>query len=129
MHPPGDSANDFVVIYDGDCPLCRSYVAYSALKRKFPGIRLLDARTTTGLKAHYDRLGYDLNEGMVVVEQGRIFHAADAMARIALHTRSERRLNAALAPLLQRPRLGRLTYAVMRTGRSALLRLLRRPPL
>jgi predicted DCC family thiol-disulfide oxidoreductase YuxK len=125
-----DSSNDtFVVIYDGDCPFCRSYVAYSALSQRFARLDLIDARTDPELQLTYRSLGYDLNEGMVVIENGLIFHGSRAMERIAYHTRGNRRGNALLARVMFDSRTAEKLYGVLSVGRSIVLKILRRTKL
>ncbi len=78
MNPDGD-----YIIYDGECPACRSYMAVAALRKARPGLEILDARQQPELVARLRRQGYEINEGMMVKLGGRIFFGADATRLIA----------------------------------------------
>lgn len=127
--PAAEPGTKFVAIYDGDCPFCRSYVAYSALKQRFSELVLIDARTRPDLVEEYRRRGFDLNEGMVVIENGEIYYAARAMERIALHAGGYRRGNALLARLMANAKAGDRIYSLLNAGRRMTLKLLGRTQL
>jgi predicted DCC family thiol-disulfide oxidoreductase YuxK len=124
-----DDDQNLTIVYDGDCPFCRSYVVYSRLKSRFPQVRLLDARTQPELVRGFRERGYDLTEGMLVIERGQIRHGAEAMGYIAHMTRQSGILNRVLDRVFRREGPGKLTYAMLRGGRSAVLKLLGRSPL
>jgi predicted DCC family thiol-disulfide oxidoreductase YuxK len=113
------------VYYDGDCPFCRSYVAYARLKERVGEVRLVDARTAPDKAAEFLARGYDLDKGFIVEEGGRIHYGAEAMAFI----------NAELAPkatglgLFADHGLLRLAYPFMRGARNLALAALGRGPI
>ena len=67
------------VLYNGECPFCRSYVAYCRLKEFFPDVILTDARTVPDRVAEYRGKGIEINEGMIVAYHGAIYHGDAAM--------------------------------------------------
>ncbi|MBX9927174.1 MAG: DUF393 domain-containing protein [Hyphomicrobiaceae bacterium] len=56
---------DFV-LYDGDCPICRSYMSLAALRTVRPDIAMLDARSNPALVARLRSDGYDVNDSIIV---------------------------------------------------------------
>jgi predicted DCC family thiol-disulfide oxidoreductase YuxK len=72
------------LLYDGECPACRSYVAFSRLRQLYPDLRLLDARGEPELVVRLRGQGYDINEGMVLCLDGRIHFGAEATRMIAI---------------------------------------------
>ena len=119
-----DEEKRVVIIYDGDCPFCNSYITYSGLRTHFSTVELIDARSRPELVASYRQQGYDLNTGMIVVAEGQILHGSAAMAWIAQSTKETSRVNGVLHSVFKRTRAGHMTYAVMRYGRTVALRLL-----
>ena len=112
------------ILYDGDCPFCTSYVAFARLKTQFQTVALLDARDHPGLVDHYAKLGYDIDEGMIVESDGQIYFGSDAMWAI----------NTLISPNPVLKLIGGRTflkwiYPVLRLGRNTTLRLLGRKPL
>jgi predicted DCC family thiol-disulfide oxidoreductase YuxK len=74
--------SDFL-LYDGDCPICSAYVAFSRLRQLYPHLRVLSARTEPALVAELRHRGYEINEGMVLSLGGTIYFAAAATQMIA----------------------------------------------
>jgi predicted DCC family thiol-disulfide oxidoreductase YuxK len=105
------------VVYDGDCPFCRSYVSLLRLREQYD-VHLVDARQEPAFAAQY---GLDLNAGMVVELDGKVFHGADAISLLS-------RLSWIPGPLSSK-RFSRFVYPILRLGRNIALRVLRRSPL
>jgi predicted DCC family thiol-disulfide oxidoreductase YuxK len=120
---------DFL-LYDGECPACSAYVAMSRLRRLYPRLKVLDARSEPALVAELRRIGYDINEGMVLSLGGVIHFGADATRMIAVLGRSSASpwRWAALSAIGTAPWSARL-YPWLNRGRNALLRLLGRGPI
>ena len=76
---PGD-----YLLYDGECPACRSYVAMARLRRQRPDLKILDGRKQPDLVADLRRRGYEVNEGMVLSLDGQLYFGPEATRMIAL---------------------------------------------
>lgn len=112
------------VFYDGDCPLCRNYVQMLRLRNAIGPVDLIDARGDDPRLADLRRAGCDLNTGMVVRREGRIWHGGEAvwmLSRLA-----ER---GPMAWVLRDRRRATAVYPLLRAGRGLLLRLLGRRPI
>jgi predicted DCC family thiol-disulfide oxidoreductase YuxK len=105
------------IVYDGDCPFCRRYVARLRLPDGFD-VDLVDARRAPEAARSY---GLDLNEGMIADLEGEVHHGADAVSLLA-------RLSERPGPLARRG-VARALYPLMRLGRHMTLRLLGRKPI
>ena len=121
-------ADELALIYDKQCPVCTAYsAAVEVDPENATGVRRIDARSDDPLVRKAREAGLDLDEGMVVVHQDRIYHGADALnllARLAPNQGFGNRLNKLL---FSSRGMSRVSYPVLRSGRNALLRLLRRP--
>ena len=123
-----DKPEELALIYDRDCPVCTAYSCSVGVdETQAGGIRRINARDGDDeLVRKAKEAGLDLDDGMVVVHQGKLYHGADALniiARLAPDRGLGNRLNKIL---FGNPRLARLSYPVLRAGRNTLLKLLGR---
>lgn len=82
--PGSFDENTSYLLYDGECPACRAYVAMSRLREKHPGLAIWNARGQPERVREWRAKGYDINEGMILVLDGRLFFGAEATRMIAL---------------------------------------------
>jgi predicted DCC family thiol-disulfide oxidoreductase YuxK len=115
------------LLYDGECPACSAYVAMSRLRRLYPALRIMDARTAPALVEELRGRGYEINKGMVLSLDGTIHFGAEATRMIAVLGRASpsRWRRVALAFVGTAPWAGAL-YPWLNRGRGLLLRLLGR---
>lgn len=78
------SENQIIVIYDNHCPFCRNYSQLIRLKSTVENIVLIEARRNSVYRDEAYRLGYDLDQGMLVKFAGQFYYGADAMHILAL---------------------------------------------
>lgn len=113
------------IVFDGDCPLCRSYARRQRLGPGLGTPKLINARTHPSLYRALAARGIDLDQGMVVAFDGTLYYGAEAISVLARHSAGASRAGRLLIdrPLAQ-PWLARRLYPVMRALRRASLRLL-----
>jgi len=124
--PARDNPDEVALIYDGECPVCTAYSCSVGVEPESGGLRRIDARGDDALVRLATEAGLDLDDGMVVVHQGKLHHGADAlhlMARLAPRKGLRNRLNRAL---FGSRAVAHLSYPLLRAGRNTLLRLLGR---
>ncbi|MDQ2151376.1 DUF393 domain-containing protein [Alcaligenaceae bacterium C4P045] len=110
-----------LVIYDGDCFFCQNYTALVRLKEAVGPVELLDARSGDPRVAAYWHQGYDLNEGMLFVYNGRIFHGHEATHMLATLSSSDTLFSTLNRIALSNPIAARLSYPFLKLGRLASL--------
>ena len=115
------------LLYDGDCPACRSYLAISRLRQLKPDLAVLDARHEPHLVGELRRRGYEINEGMVLALDGRIFFAAEVTRLIALFGEPNPRGRRLLLWTIGAAPWSLRLYPLLNRGRQFLLKLLGRP--
>lgn len=128
--PEQDRVGGDFLLYDGECPACSAYVAMSRLRQGHPGLHVISARNEPELVARLRRMGYEINEGMVLRLDGNIHFGAEATRMIAELGRSSPSFwrRAALSFIGTAPWSARL-YPWLNRGRQLLLRLLGRRPI
>ena len=115
------SAPPALVVYDGECIFCRNFARLLRLRESVGPVELLDARSGDPRVIAYQRQGYDLNQGMLFVWQGRVYHAAAAMQALAALTTPVTWFNRLAAAMFSHPTAARLCYPVLNGGRMLLL--------
>ena len=68
-----------LIIYDGECVFCNNYVRFVRLRETIGKVDLLDARSDDPRVRRYWREGFDLNEGMLFVYEGKTYHGSEAV--------------------------------------------------
>lgn len=114
------------IVYDGQCPFCSRYVRLVRLRETLGQVQLVDARKGGPQVDEVRQAGLDLDEGMVLKLDGRLYHGADCINMLALLSTPSSGFNRLNAALFRSPTASRLLYPVLRTGRNAVLRLLGR---
>src|SRR5262245_37223063 len=77
------AGDNLVVIYDGQCPFCSSYVRLLALRKAVGSVELVDARSGDPRVLDVNMRGFDLNEGMIAIFGGKIYYGADAVVLLS----------------------------------------------
>ena len=112
------------ILYDGDCPFCRSYVSLLRLRKAIGPVTILSARDRG---AEFDQVcaaELNLDEGMVLHYEGQLYHGSDCIHVIAMLSESSGVLRQIVAWVFCSPRRARLLYPWLRMGRNMTLRLL-----
>lgn len=126
MPSPNEPEEGLLIVYDGECPFCSRFVTLYKAKAVVGRIDLIDAREDHPAVRRVKALGYDLDEGMAVLWDGRIYHGADAINFMAM-VGAEGDLFNKLNKLIFRVKpLARFLYPFMVAGRNATLKLLGR---
>ena len=117
------------LLYDGDCPVCSAYVAMSRLRQLYPDLLILSAREEPELVAALRQAGYEINEGMVLSLDRKLYFGAEATRMIAILGRasSSQWRKVALASIGTAP-WARPLYPWLNRARQVLLWLLGRQP-
>ena len=123
-----EKQDELALIYDRECPVCTAYSCSVGVDETHAaGVNRINARDSEHQLVRQAReAGLDLDDGMVVIHQGKLYHGADAlniMARLAPNRGFGNRLNKLL---FGNRTIARISYPVLRAGRNTLLRLLGR---
>lgn len=114
------------IFYDGDCPVCAAWMRMARLREVAGDVELIDARMGDPRVIALMRDGFDLDQGMVVRWQRRIYYGAEAMTLLSMLSEARGPLMRLQRGLFERPALARLIYPFLVRGRLLLLRLLGR---
>lgn len=112
------------IIYDGDCPFCRSYVRLLRLRDSIGQVELLNAREHPKLVDELFDKGLKLDEGMVLILDRQYYYGSDCIHRLALLSTGSSLFNRFNRLIFRSPRLARAIYPILRAGRNLTLTLL-----
>jgi predicted DCC family thiol-disulfide oxidoreductase YuxK len=114
-----------ILYYDGECPICRRYRDYVAIRRT-RDLDLRDARQHLDEIRQLAESGHDIDTGMILVTPEGILQGASAIVALRGFTRGRGVGDALLRLLLRAPWLVRLGYPFARGLRHILLKALGR---
>jgi len=114
------------LLYDGECPACSSFVAFSRLRPSRPSLRLLDARHHPELVEELRGRGYEINEGMAMQLDGKVLFGAEVTRMMARLSKDPGRPRRALLWAIGDAPWSRPLYPLLRGCRNLLLKALGR---
>ena len=120
------SAAPTFIVYDGECPFCSSYVRFLNLRKALGAVELVDARSGHPVVRRLIEAGYDLDEGMALVDGDSIHHGEACINRLALMSTSSGWFNRLNALIFRSRTASRALYPLMRAGRNCVLALMGR---
>lgn len=126
--PAADEAAAYLV-YDGECPVCSAYVRIVRFREAAGAIELINARDGGPVVERIVQQGLDLDEGMVLIYGGAMYHGADCIHMLAMLSSNSGFINRINAAIFRSRVLSKYLYPILRFGRNTLLRILRRSPL
>lgn len=117
-------APPFRVLYDGECPFCRSYVSFARLKQAVGEVELIDARDVPDMVEDYAARGFPIDEGMIVDTGEVVYWGGDAVYAInALIGRNP------ILKLTGGRAFLRWIYPALKFGRNTVIRVLGKSPI
>ena len=117
---------EIAIVYDGECPFCAAYVGMVRLREAAGEVRLINARDG-GIEVERIRAaGLDLDEGMVLLIGDEMYHGAECIHRMGLMTTQSGLFNRLNAWVFRSPSRSKFLYPILRAGRNAALKILRR---
>ncbi len=70
------------ILYDDQCPVCRGYCSKVELSDTGDKLELVDARKQGALMDEVTAQGMDIDEGMVVKVDGKLYYGSEAMREL-----------------------------------------------
>ena len=112
-------------IYDGQCPLCLMGATHFKVRKALGELHLLDAREEPNhpVMQEINRLGHDLDYGMVIKFQNTCYQGADALQVMAMLGTNHGWFNRINAQLFRSRTLSKILYPFFRLTRDLLLKL------
>lgn len=119
------ASEGFWLIYDGDCPVCRSTAHAILIRKQYGSMTLVDARAAPDhpICRKASAAGLDLDEGMVIFADGEVYHGAGAISFLASFGDPGHLLTKMSKVVNRSSRFSARAYGLLRGLRNILLRL------
>ena len=116
--------NEIWFVYDGECPLCKTAALALEIKKEYGTLNLLNAHDNVehDLVQEINKLGLDLDEGMIIFDGEHYHHGKDALQFMARFGDTKGIFNLANKALFWSDCIANITYPWMRGVRNVLLR-------
>lgn len=121
MVTPETDRNTLYLIYDDECPLCRSSAHALNIKKAVGNLILINARESHPLVDSAYEHGFDPDKGIVVIYNNHYYFGVDAVHFLALLNSSNGVLNRMVAVVFRSRLLAKIFYPVVKSIRRLLL--------
>ncbi len=120
------STPDIQLVYDRECPACEFYCRRIDVHESAGRLIRIDAREDSDVLREVTALGLDIDEGMVLKKDDRIYYGADAISELARLSSGSGLFNRAASATFRSPAVARMLYPVLKALRNLLLKVLGR---
>lgn len=84
MHTAQEARPKAWLVYDGECPVCKTYCKYIRIRDAVGDLQLVDARQPGPLMDEITAAGLDIDQGMVLKFKDVIYYGPDAIHMLTL---------------------------------------------
>jgi predicted DCC family thiol-disulfide oxidoreductase YuxK len=124
--PVSAADGEVLLVYDRQCPVCDAYCRLVRVRPSAGTLRLIDARASTAIMDEITAAGLDIDEGMVVRIDGRLYYGSAAINTLAQRSDRSGIFNRLNSVVFGSQRAARTIYPLLRTCRNLLLKCLGR---
>ena len=126
MPLPQSQADPIWLVYDGDCPFCSASAQMVRIRQSVGNLHILNARESADhpVMTEIAAQNLDLNQGIVVKFEGRLYHGKDALHLLALIGSETGWLNRLNVALFRNKAVVDMAYPVLKGVRNLMLKIL-----
>ena len=114
------------LVYDKQCPLCDTYCTLVRLEPAAGQLGLVNARERSDVMDEITAAGLDIDQGMVLKSDGRIYYGAEAIHALSLISSRGSLFNVLNYYTFRLPFVAKMLYPLLRAARNLLLKVMRR---
>ena len=115
---------DVWLVYDGECPVCRTYCLRARVNDAVGRLHLVDAREPGPLMDEITAAGLDIDQGMVLKFEDILYYGPEAVRMLTLLGTRADWFNRLAALFFGGTRRSRVFYPVGKAFRNVVLKLL-----
>lgn len=116
---------DAWLVYDGECPVCKTYCKYIRIREAVGNLQLVDARQPSALMDEITAAGLDIDQGMVLKFKDVIYYGPDAIHMLTLLSTPSGIFNRINYYVFSTKLGAKIFYPLGKAFRTLLLKLLR----
>lgn len=124
MNKKTKTTPDIIIVYDDRCPFCRNYCQLVKIKEAAGDLILIDARQDSEIMNEITANGLDIDHGMVVKINKKLYYGADAIHILALMSTKSGVFNRLNAWIFKSKRISSLIYPILKNLRNLTLKLI-----
>lgn len=109
------------LVYDGDCPFCARYAALLRFKKAAGDVTMINAREHPEVVSELQSKGINIDKGMALTVDDRIYHGSDALHQVALMSSRSTLFNQFTAAVFKSKVLSKIFYPVLKAARRVAL--------
>ena len=110
--------------YDGECPFCQKYVTLVRVRQSIDKLNVVNARDDESLVQKFKSEGFDLNEGMLLILDGKYYYGPDCVLMLSLLSTQKNLFNRINGWLFGSKSRAKFFYPIMVFGRKIVLSIL-----
>lgn len=114
---------EIVLYYDKECPICKEYSKYVKLREKYT-ITLCNAREYPNRIEQFKKVGFDINDGIILIYKDSIFQGDKAIVIIDSLTCNKTYFDKVLGVFIKIPYMIKIIYPLLKLIRLLLLKVL-----
>ena len=107
--------NDAIsIIYDDGCPVCSYYISISRIEEKFGKVNLIKARNNEKILDYLKLVNINVNEGMIVVFDKKIYYGPDAVNIMSILGKKDSFINSIIINVFQYRIVSQIFYPLLK---------------
>ncbi|MEJ2094784.1 MAG: DCC1-like thiol-disulfide oxidoreductase family protein [Gammaproteobacteria bacterium] len=115
---------EILLVYDKECPVCDAYCRIVRVRETVGELKLIDARSKGDIMNEITAKGLDIDQGMVLKMDDRLYYGSDAIHTLALISSRSGIFNRFNYWIFRSRILSAWFYPILRFFRNLLLKLL-----
>ncbi len=119
--------NEIIVVYDDQCPFCRNYCKLVKIRKSAGFLTLIDARQPSTIMNELTTLGLNIDQGMVVKFEDRIYYGSDAINILSLLSTNSDFFNKTASIMFRSKTASAILYPLLKGCRNLTLRFMSIP--
>ena len=113
--------------YDEECPFCKKYSKYIELRKKYE-IKIVNARESINKINNFRENGFDINDGMIVELDDKIYQGADAAKLLDDCILKDNFIDKFISFFVKVPIFKQIIYPIVLIFRRIILKISRKNP-
>ena len=115
---------DLFLVYDKECPACDFFCRLIRIRESVGSLVLVDARDPGSLMNEITAAELDIDQGMVLIVEDRMYYGADAIHALSIMSTRSGIFNRVTYWVFRSKVLSSILYPILRAARNLLLKIL-----
>ncbi len=115
---------EILLVYDKECPACNNYCQVVRIREDIGKLKIVDAREESDVRDEITEMGLDIDQGMVLKMNDKIYYGSDAIHALALISSKSSIFNRLNYWIFKSKTRSYYLYPILRSCRNLLLKIL-----